>query len=804
MNVIELKKEEAAFYFNQAIMNLAGLDPFIAVRQQQMESKKIEIRDQVINEIISSEERLKKLENYIFNYKDIAKDAKNEIKCLLLKLVELRHFYSHYVSNETVRVLSKGEKPLLERYYQIAKESTQSENDKLALFEDENPPKLTNVGVLFLLCMFLKKTQTNNLIGGISGFKRTDNEARTRRNLFTYYCVREGYKIVPDMQWHFLLFALVNHLSNQDEYVDNIKPYDEIGQGKYFHMMASTFLNKSGITGRLKFYTYQSKRLDDQRGKIEPKEDEFKWVEPFQKNSYFSVNGQNGIISEDELKDLCYALLATKKFDSLKKIPEFLEKYTQTKNLQDIQKNGMLKKEYFPANYFAEPAAGSLKEKILSRLTSKKTSRKKIKAYDKMKEVMEFINNSLPADKKMKEKDYKRYLKMVRFWRSEKENIKHEFESKKEKGWSKCLSSDFWTTKDLAEAYSLAKRKNTSLLIKLKESIEKIDEKEFEKYQQINDAGNLPSLKKLAENFSLKWEEKGWSIYLKQVPKADPERQKLTIMKQRVTARLKEKHGIENLNLRITIDSNKSRKAVLNRIAMPRGFVRDHILGLQRSENISKKIRGAPCEILLSDSYGRLAKEFFDCRDWDKLTQINSLYEKNKIIAMMVLWLMEKPGISLDGATRLDELKKQKVCFDVTKKTRIRIPLSQYSSLAYVLSSGYADDIDSYKFSEQEKKEPLPFMKKVKIIEKERQDFIKEILDFEEYLFNNNIIDKSKFSNVVSHIGFGEICSELKNKGYNEEGLKKLQYVRNKALHGGIPCKTSFDEAKLLINEFKK
>jgi hypothetical protein len=193
MNSIEFKNEEAAFYFNQAELNLKAIESGILDKQQRMT-------------LLNNPRILNKVENFIFNFKDVTKNAKGEIDCLLLKLRELRNFYSHYVHNDNVKVLSNGEKPLLERYYQIAIEETGSEDVKLEIIGSQN--RLTDAGVLFFLCMFLKKSQANKLISGISGFNRNDPTGQPRRNLFIHFSVREGYKVVPDMQKHFLLFTL--------------------------------------------------------------------------------------------------------------------------------------------------------------------------------------------------------------------------------------------------------------------------------------------------------------------------------------------------------------------------------------------------------------------------------------------------------------------------------------------------------------------------------------------------------------------------------------------------------------------
>ncbi len=141
---IKLEKQEAAFYFNQTELNLKAIESNIFDKQQRMI-------------LLNNPQLLAKVGNFIFNFKDVAKNAKGEIDCLLLKLSELRNFYSHYVHNDNVKELSKGEKPLLERYYQIAIEATRSEDVKLEIFETRNGNKLTDAGVLFFLCMFLKK-----------------------------------------------------------------------------------------------------------------------------------------------------------------------------------------------------------------------------------------------------------------------------------------------------------------------------------------------------------------------------------------------------------------------------------------------------------------------------------------------------------------------------------------------------------------------------------------------------------------------------------------------------------------------
>ena len=790
MESIELEKQEAAFYFNQTELNLKAIESNIFDKGKR-------------KTLLDNPQILAKVENFIFNFEDVTKNAKGEIDCLLLKLIELRNFYSHYVHTDNVKILSNGEKPLLERYYQIAIEATGSENFKLEIIESNN--RLTEAGVLFFLCMFLKKSQANKLISGISGFKRNDPTGQPRRNLFTYFSVREGYKVVPEMQKHFLLFTLVNHLSNQDDYIEKAQQAHDIGEGLFFHRIASTFLNISGILRNMEFYTYQSIRLKEQGRDLKHEKDIFTWIEPFQGNSYFSVDGQKGVIGEDELKELCYVLLIDKQ-DANKvegRITQFLKQFKNADNAQKVEDDEILDRKNFPAGYFAEPGIRSIKNKILNRLEkaieSYKAAGADVKAHDKMREVMSFINNSLPVDEKLKRKDYGRYLKMVRFWDREKGNLKREFETKE---WSKYFSSDFWMAKNLGRVYGLAREKNAELFNKLKAVVGKMDEREFGKYQQINDAKDLASLRQLAENFGVKWEEKDWEEYSRQIKKQITDRQKLTIMKHRVTAGLKKNHGIENLNLRITVDSNKSRKAVLNRIAIPRGFVKRHILGWQESDKVSKRIREARWKILLSKEYEELSKQFFETKDYDKMTQVNSLYEKNKLIVLMVVYLLEQLNIHLSEDTELNNLKETNVDFRISDKLTLKIPFSQYPSLVYVMSREYADNVHNYKFSEENKKKP--FLGKIDVIEKERMEFVKDVLSFEKYLFDNNVIDKSKFSDTATHISFKEICDELGKKGCDGNKLTKLEKARNAALHGQIPEETSFGEAKLLINELKK
>ncbi|MGA2915203.1 MAG: hypothetical protein ABSE89_04175 [Sedimentisphaerales bacterium] len=114
MDSIELKKEEMAFYFNQAIHNLVGLDDVIEKQFPHIGSKK-ESAKKAIDNILKNSEVLQKVENFVFNFKDVTKDARAELDILLLKLVELRNYHSHYVYNVNVKILSNGEKPLLEK-----------------------------------------------------------------------------------------------------------------------------------------------------------------------------------------------------------------------------------------------------------------------------------------------------------------------------------------------------------------------------------------------------------------------------------------------------------------------------------------------------------------------------------------------------------------------------------------------------------------------------------------------------------------------------------------------------------------
>jgi hypothetical protein len=168
----------------------------------------------------------------------------------------------------------------------------------------------------------------------------------------------------------------------------------------------------------------------------------------------------------------------------------------------------------------------------------------------------------------------------------------------------------------------------------------------------------------------------------------------------------------------------------------------------------------------------------------------------------MVIYLMEQLGLEMKKQTKLSEIKQTRVKYKLSDKVTEDIQLSRYPSLVYAMSRKYVDNIDNYEFSSEEARKAT--LDKVDTIEKQRMGFIKEVLDFEKYLFSNKIIDKSRFSNVETHIGFAQIHDELIEKGWNAEKLSRLRDARNKALHGEIPDKTSFEKAKLLINELKK
>jgi len=308
----------------------------------------------------------------------------------------------------------------------------------------------------------------------------------------------------------------------------------------------------------------------------------------------------------------------------------------------------------------------------------------------------------------------------------------------------------------------------------------------------------MEDLKALSQKFRIKWQEKDWVEYSGQIKKQISDSQKLTIMKQRMTAALKKKHGIENLNLRITTDSNKSRQAVLNRIAIPKGFVKNHIL--KSNEKISKKIRESECPIILSNNYIKLSGTFFNKRDIDKMTQVNSLYEKNKLIAFMVVYLMKKLGLNLNEKTELSKLGETKISFKISDSVTANISLSKYPSLVYAVGRKYINKVDTYKFSCNE----MPILDKIDVIGKERMECVRQILGFEEWLFDKVIIDKKCFANTETHISFVEICTELNKKGWDKDRLDKLREIRGAALHGEIPDKASFRETESLVKELKK
>jgi hypothetical protein len=167
----------------------------------------------------------------------------------------------------------------------------------------------------------------------------------------------------------------------------------------------------------------------------------------------------------------------------------------------------------------------------------------------------------------------------------------------------------------------------------------------------------------------------------------------------------------------------------------------------------------------------------------------------------MAIYLLEKLNIGLNTKTRLDNLKQTEVKFRITEKKEEKITLSQYPSLVYAISEKYAESIDIYKFSKEDGDKGL--LAKVDIIEKQRMKFIEQVLGFEKYIFDNSILDKSKFSNTTNHKGFGNVCKELALKGFDENKLTKIRNVRNYALHGGIPNGSSFSETVELINLLK-
>jgi hypothetical protein len=118
------------------------------------------------------------------------------------------------------------------------------------------------------------------------------------------------------------------------------------------------------------------------------------------------------------------------------------------------------------------------------------------------------------------------------------------------------------------------------------------------------------------------------------------------------------------------------------------------------------------------------------------------------------------------------------------------------------MSSKYVDNVDKYKFSDRDKNNP--FLDKIDVIEKERMEFIKEVLGFEKYLFDNSVIDRKNFTDTATHISFKKICDELIKKRWDGTKLTELNEARNNALHGEIPEGTSFTEAKMLTIGLKK
>ncbi len=783
MNKITLKKEEAAFYFNLALLNLQSFHKNILDNEQR-------------NELLNNSEVLKKVENYIFNFKDTAKNIKGEIDVLILKLQRLRNYYSHYVHKDDVKILRDNEKTIIGQYYEIAKEKTSSEASSLEIFEGN---RLKEAGVLFFLCMFLKKSQANNLIGSISGLKRTDTFGRPRRKLFTYYSIREGYKIVPDMKKHFLMFSIVNYLINQDENLELDNEYEPSEKSSIFQRTAATFLNISEILKDMKFYTYKTERLKEKQGKIKQDEGRFTWTEPFDGNNYFQINDLKGVMNEKQLKELCYALLIEKKnIDFVEgKVKQFLKQYQSIERENQLDGNTIIDRKYFPANYFGQDETQDIKREIIYRIEKKieAFSQEPKKSYEKMREIMTFINNRLPSEEKLKKKDYKRYLKMVRFWKEERNNIKLEFGQKQ---WLKSFTDAFWLKGNLEEAYIYARKENKQLLEEQKERIENLSEQTFEKLRKVINTDSIGELKKLTVELRIEWKEKDWDEYSRQTKSKITETRKFSIMKQSVIKDLKKKYGIENIKLRIGAERDKSRKAVLNRIAVPKHFIEKHIL--QTEEKIPKKIRESNCQILLSKKYNKLSKEYYKKKDLKKMTAINDLYEKNILIAFMVSYLMgtKEVDISLAGQKSINELKKTKVKYKISNKTEVEITFKQYPSLTHAINSSYIDNVDGYEFPDEDKKKDV--FKKIEIIEYERKEFIRKVLEFEENLCKKEVISRKRVADAI-YISFNDICEDLKAKDWNEDKLNKIKNYRNNALHGKILDKNSYRNGKLLIEK---
>ncbi len=185
MGIITLKEHKAkvGMFFNLAEQNLKNIDKCFSYN-----NKAEDFPDQ----FKKNEKSFKQLYGFVFNNMDISTSPENEIKVLMVMLYRLRDYYCHYICDNQSKNVDENEKKLLERYYNLAVEQTKSENVKLEIFtkNNNNANKLTDEGVLFLLCMFLKTSQANTLIGSISGFKRSDSDGMPRRNLFTFYSVR--------------------------------------------------------------------------------------------------------------------------------------------------------------------------------------------------------------------------------------------------------------------------------------------------------------------------------------------------------------------------------------------------------------------------------------------------------------------------------------------------------------------------------------------------------------------------------------------------------------------------------------
>lgn len=233
------KQEEATFttYFNLALSNVEGM-MFGEVESNPYKiEKSLDTLPPAILRQIASFIWLSKEEHPNKAYS--TEEVKVIVTDLVRRLCFYRNYFSHcfyldtqyFYSDELVDTTAIGEKLPYNFHHFITNRLFRYSLPEITLFrwnEGERKYEILRGGLIFFCCLFLKRGQAERFLNELRFFKRTDEEGRIKRTIFTKYCTRESHKHIGIEEQDFLIFQdIIGDLNRVPKACDGVVDLSE-------------------------------------------------------------------------------------------------------------------------------------------------------------------------------------------------------------------------------------------------------------------------------------------------------------------------------------------------------------------------------------------------------------------------------------------------------------------------------------------------------------------------------------------------------------------------------------------------